>query len=128
MAELEIRELTEAEQSCLKCTLFAPVCDGNDKGCRYVQIVRSPSVRSSKQMSAWHTPESRAKAAAKTSETRRTAGGWLRNENGEWIAKPCNKCGQLLPLSAFYKQGCSLSTKCKSCLKRSAAVATSGSK
>lgn len=115
MPEIEIRELTEAESECLKCPLFAPVCDGNDKGCRYVQIVRFP-VKSPQQMAAWHSPESRAKAV----EKRRLAFGWVRDAT-DWIAKPCGACGEVLPLGAFYgSTATEISGKCKPCHRRAA--------
>jgi len=36
------------------------------------------------------------------SEHQRIHAGWLRDENGNWTAKPCTRCAQVLPLSAFY--------------------------
>jgi hypothetical protein len=36
-----------------------------------------------------------------SSDHRRIHAGWVRI-SGEWTHKPCNKCGQLLPLSDFY--------------------------
>jgi hypothetical protein len=40
-AFVEIKELSEAERSCLKCTL--PICDDRAKECAFVKIVRLPS-------------------------------------------------------------------------------------
>ena len=35
---------------------------------------------------------------------RRIHAGWIKNENGEWAYKPCNKCGNIIPLSYFYQR------------------------
>jgi len=45
--------------------------------------------------------------------------GWIRDVNGIWIAKPCSKCNQILPLSEFWvrKKGDNslLYSRCKRC-------------
>lgn len=49
------------------------------------------------------------------SDHQRIHAGWVR-EAGEWTKKPCTKCGELLPLDAFYpRKGLSPSAKCKPC-------------
>ena len=41
--------------------------------------------------------------------------GWQRN-GGQWVAKPCNRCGCTLPLTAFYpRRGHTPSSLCKPC-------------
>lgn len=119
MPEFKVRELTVAEKACLGCTLFAPVCNGTDKGCRYIEITRTPKV-GGRNLVDWHSPESRAKAAAKTSDTLRTAAGWVRDANGEWMAKPCSACREVKPLEAFYKSGKAFAAKCRTCWRSSA--------
>lgn len=40
---------------------------------------------------------------------------WVK-EDGEWISKPCNRCGEILPLDKFYKRkGFTPSALCKKC-------------
>jgi hypothetical protein len=45
--------------------------------------------------------------------------GWIRNENGIWIAKTCSKCNQILPLSEFWSRikndNNHLHSRCKKC-------------
>lgn len=49
------------------------------------------------------------------SDHRRLHAGWVR-KNGEWVAKPCNRCLLVLPLSGFYpRKGYTPSALCKSC-------------
>lgn len=41
--------------------------------------------------------------------------GWIRT-NGEWTHKPCNHCGELLPLDSFYpRKGYTPSALCRKC-------------
>lgn len=41
--------------------------------------------------------------------------GWIK-ENGEWVKKPCNKCGRILPLNMFYpRKGYTPCALCKKC-------------
>mgnify|MGYP001605589434 FL=1 len=41
--------------------------------------------------------------------------GWVMVD-GEWIAKPCTRCGKVLPLSEFYpRKGYTPSALCKTC-------------
>ena len=40
--------------------------------------------------------------------------GWTR-EGGEWYAKPCKVCGELKPLTEFYRMGKIWQAKCKPC-------------
>lgn len=49
------------------------------------------------------------------SDHRRIHAGWIR-ENGEWVTKPCTRCAQVLPLSAFYpRKGFTPTALCKPC-------------
>lgn len=128
---LEIAPLNAAEKECLNCAL--DICDDRSKECRYVQITRqhalhTPSVRGGSG-AAWHTPESRAKAAAKTSETRRLQSGWLRDAAGNWTAKPCISCKEVLPLDAFYRNRTTgfPSGQCKPCHRRTLKLSYKGS-
>lgn len=44
--------------------------------------------------------------------------GWIRNEKGVWIAKPCMKCGKTLALSEFWARRTgspNLHSYCKKC-------------
>jgi len=41
--------------------------------------------------------------------------GWIRVD-GQWIAKPCNQCGKVLPLDQFYpRKGYTPSSLCRPC-------------
>jgi len=40
--------------------------------------------------------------------------GWIR-ENGLWVAKPCSRCGQVLPLERFYVRRGVPTGFCKAC-------------
>jgi len=47
---------------------------------------------------------------------RRIHAGWVRNEQGEWAAKPCNACGEVFPLDRFYpRKGYTPSALCRTC-------------
>jgi len=49
------------------------------------------------------------------SDHRKLHAGWIR-ENGLWIKKPCNRCGNILPLVNFYpRKGYTPSALCKDC-------------
>jgi hypothetical protein len=51
------------------------------------------------------------------SDHRKLHSGWVR-ENGEWVAKTCNTCGRVLPLSEYYiRRGHTPASLCKSCHK-----------
>ena len=42
--------------------------------------------------------------------------GWIRNENKEWILKPCKHCKELLPLDKYYpRKGLTPLNICKKC-------------
>lgn len=44
--------------------------------------------------------------------------GWVRNEKGEWVLKPCKGCKKLLPLNDFYqRKGLTPSNHCIPCSK-----------
>jgi hypothetical protein len=50
------------------------------------------------------------------SEHRRIHAGWIKNDDGEWIAKPCTKCNQIFSLDEFYqRKGYTPSALCKKC-------------
>lgn len=49
---------------------------------------------------------------------RRLHAGWTWDDNGfgKWVAKPCNRCGKVLPLSDFYeRRGYTPCALCKPC-------------
>lgn len=49
------------------------------------------------------------------SDHRKVHAGWIR-KNGEWIAKPCTRCGVVKPLSEFYpRKGYTPTALCKPC-------------
>ena len=53
----------------------------------------------------------------------RTHNGWLRGADGDWVSKPCNKCGAIKELKAFYKKGTlGRSAHCKECQRASVAT------
>jgi hypothetical protein len=50
------------------------------------------------------------------SDHRKVHAGWIR-ENGEWVAKPCTRCGITKPLSEFYpRKGYTPTALCKPCM------------
>jgi hypothetical protein len=53
--------------------------------------------------------------ALSSSDHKRVHAGWVR-QNGEWIAKQCNKCKRILPLDQFYpRKGKTPTALCKPC-------------
>ena len=48
------------------------------------------------------------------SDHKRIHAGWTKS-GGEWYAKPCRGCGELKPLTEFYRQGEGWQAKCKPC-------------
>jgi beta-xylosidase len=54
------------------------------------------------------------------SNHQRVHAGWIRNELGDWIAKPCITCKQVLPLVDFYERRTlknkTQSGSCKKCM------------
>jgi hypothetical protein len=64
------------------------------------------------------------------SEHRRIHAGWVKNGDGDWIAKPCSSCGEILSLDNFYeRKGHSPSALCKKChIKRTNSYAKNNKK
>ena len=49
-------------------------------------------------------------------EHSRIHAGWVRDDEGHWVAKPCTDCGEVLSLDSFYeRKGLAPSAKCKKC-------------
>lgn len=50
------------------------------------------------------------------SDHQRLHAGWVRGEDGQWAAKPCTACLEILPLTEFYpRKGYTPSARCKAC-------------
>lgn len=50
------------------------------------------------------------------SEHRRVHAGWIKNEDGEWVAKPCTGCHKIFSLDEYYqRKGYTPAPKCKRC-------------
>jgi len=50
------------------------------------------------------------------SEHRRIHAGWIKNDDEEWVAKPCSQCKEILSLDEFYqRKGYTPSALCKKC-------------
>ena len=54
-------------------------------------------------------------------EHKRIHAGWTKSK-GEWYAKPCKVCGELKPLTEFYRQGKIWQSKCKPCWDEASAA------
>jgi hypothetical protein len=54
------------------------------------------------------------------SDHQRIHAGWIKNNDNEWIAKPCVYCGQIFSLDEYYqRKGYTPCSKCKSCFNKS---------
>ena len=50
------------------------------------------------------------------SDHRKIHAGWIRNNKGEWLMKPCKDCNMKLPLNQFYQRtGLTPSNRCIKC-------------
>lgn len=46
---------------------------------------------------------------------KRLHAGWIRDNNNNWIAKPCNKCNNILSIDKFIEGKKTIKNYCKSC-------------